>query len=370
MVDCEVVVVGAGVVGGSIAYELASRGVAVTLLDSRGAGRGSTQAAAGMLVPYIEGFENPFLTMASRSLGMYDDFIDRLSRDSGIGIGYRRTGSLQVGVSDESIAALRTVAAGARAAGVRCTFLDAQQTRDAEPALTPEAAGGLLIPEHGFVVPGDLCGALLAAAIKHGARVHAPERVCRIAVGHGRLEVQLERDSVSASTVVLAAGSWSGQIDIAGVPPLPVRPVRGQLLQLASDAPPLRYVTWGPSRGYLVPSGAGSILAGATMEEVGFDERATVAGVRHLLETACDLIPHLRQATFAGTRVGLRPATSDGLPIIGRSRKLPGLVYATGHFRNGVLLAPLTGRVVADLMLENREDEVLGSTSPQRFGEF
>jgi glycine oxidase len=372
MVDGEVVVVGAGVVGASIAYELAARGASVTLIDVRGSGQGSTQAAAGMLAPYVEGFGNPILTMAARSLGMYDDFVGRLSLDSGITIGYQRTGSLQVRVAGESLEELNAVAACAQAAGIKCEILDARQTLEAEPQLTPEVAGSLLIPDHGFVVPTDLSAALLAAAIKHGVRIRAPERVFRIENSrrnNGRLEVHVERDSISARAVVLAAGSWSGQIDIPGVPALPVRPVRGQLLHLTFDAPPLRRITWG-SRGYLVPAGPDALLAGATMEEAGFDERVTVAGVRGLLDAASGLVPHLSRAMFAGARVGLRPATPDGLPIIGRSQQLPGLIFATGHFRNGVLLAPLTAQVVADLVLDDRGDEMMGAASPQRFGEY
>ena len=153
------------------------------------------------------------------------------------------------------------------------------------------------------------------------------------------------------------------------VPPLPVKPVRGQLLQLAWDGPPLHRIVWGP-RCYLVPVSAGSILVGATVEDAGFDERTTVAGVRDLLDGACDLVPHLWQAAFAGARVGLRPATADEMPIIGRSAKMPGLVYATGHYRNGILLAPFTARAVADLVLDNREDPLLAATTPQRLGEY
>src|SRR5712692_9650238 len=138
MADCDVAVVGAGVVGGSIAYELARRGASVTLLDSRGAGLGATQAAAGMLVPYIEGFGRPLLALAARSLGMYDAFIERVARDSGIGVGYQRTGSLQVAMADESpdeVDGLTAQAACAKAAGIRCTLLDGKQVSDAEPQL-------------------------------------------------------------------------------------------------------------------------------------------------------------------------------------------------------------------------------------------
>ena len=369
MPECDVAVVGAGVIGAAITYELVARGASVTLLDCRGAGLGSTQAAAGMLVPYLEGFRRPLLPLATKSLEMYDAFVDRISRDAGISIGYRRTGSLQVVTGDQPFDELRDIAADARTAGLECELLDAHAAREAEPQLTPEVAGALFMKSHGFVGTATLSGALSAAAIKHGARVRVPARARRIESQGGCISVHLENDTpVTAHHVVVAAGSWSGQIDIDGVPPLPVRPIRGQLLQLA-NAPALNRIVWG-ARCYLVPVESGSTLVGATVEDAGFDERTTVAGVRDLLDSACDLVPRLWQATFVGARVGLRPATSDEMPIIGRSAKMPGLVYATGHYRNGVLLAPLTARAVADLVLDNRDDPLLTAVSPQRFGEY
>jgi glycine oxidase len=370
MPDCDVVVVGAGVIGEAITYELVARGAAVTLLDCRGAGLGATQAAAGMLVPYLEGFGRPLLPLAARSLEMYDMFVDRVSRDAGMGVGYRRTGSLQVVTADQSLDEMQHIAVDARNAAIDCELLDAQAARNAEPQLTPEISGALLIKSHGFVVTAELSGALAAAAIKRGARVRVPARVRRIEPGKGQVTVHLDNDApLSAHHVVVAAGSWSGQIDIDGIAPLPVRPIRGQLLQLASGGPALNRIVWGP-RCYLVPASAGSILVGATVEDAGFDERTTVAGVRDLLDAACDLVPHLWQATFVGARVGLRPATVDEMPIIGRSAKVPGLVYATGHYRNGVLLAPFTARAVADLVLDNRDDPLLTAVAPQRLGEY
>ena len=357
-------------IGAAITYELVTRGASVTLLDCRGAGLGSTQAAAGMLVPYLEGFGHPLLPLATKSLDMYDAFVDRVSRDAGIGIGYRRTGSLQVATADQPLDELQKRAADARACGIECELLDAHAARDAEPQLTPEVSGALLVKAHGFVVTSDLTGALTSGAIKHGARVRVPVRAQRIQREGDSIRISLENDApLTASRVVMAAGSWSGDIHIEDVAPLPVRPVRGQLLQLASDAPALNRIVWGP-RCYLVPVSRTSILVGATVEDAGFDERTTVAGVHDLLDSACDLVPHLWQAAFVGARVGLRPATADELPIIGRSVKMPGLVYATGHYRNGVLLAPLTARAVADIVLDNRDDPLLTAAAPQRFGEY
>jgi glycine oxidase len=366
---CDVAVIGAGVIGGAITYELAARGASVTLVDARGAGQGSTQAAAGMLVPYLEGFGRPLLPLAAKSLEMYDGFIQRVSRDSGMAVGYRRTGSLQVATADEPLEQLESIAAGAKAAGIDCEMLDANTAKQIEPQLTPEVSAALLVRTHGFVFPLDLTGALSAAAIKHGARVCVPARAERVSSHRDEIEVHVDHDRLRTHHVVIAAGSWSGQIVIDGVPPLPVKPIRGQLVQLAWDGPPLNRILWG-SRCYLVPAGPNTILVGATVEDAGFDERTTVAGVRDLLDAACDLVPHLWQAAFVRARVGLRPATADEMPIIGRSAKIPGLVYATGHYRNGVLMAPLTARAVADLVLDNREDPLLAGTSPQRFGEY
>ena len=228
-------------------------------------------------------------------------------------------------------------------------------------------SGALLITSHGFVVAADLSGALVAAAIRHGVRVLVPARARHIERQGDGISIHLENDaSVTANHVVLAAGSWSGDIGIAGIPSLPIRPIRGQLLQLATDGPPLRRIVWGP-RCYLVPASRGSVLVGATVEDAGFDERTTVAGVRDLLDSACDLVPQLWRAAFVGARVGLRPATTDGLPIIGRSAIMRTRV-CDGHYRNGVLLAPLTARAVADLVLDNRDDPLLMAAAPQRFG--
>jgi glycine oxidase len=369
MPDCDVAVIGAGVIGEAITYELAARGASVTLLDSRGAGLGATQASAGMLVPYVEGFDRSILPLAAKSLDMYDSFIERLTRDSGIGVTYQRTGSLQITTGDEPLDELRGIAAAARSAGIECELLDEHGVRQAEPQLTPDAVAGLLIPKHGFAGATDLSGALSAAAIKHGARVLVPARAQRVRARADAIEVQLQSGVVRATHVVIAAGSWSGQIAIEGIPPLPVKPIRGQLLQLAAVGVNLKRITWG-SRCYLVPAGGGAILVGATVEDAGFDERTTAAGVRDLLDAACDLVPQLWQAAFVGARVGLRPATTDDMPIIGLSSKISGLVYATGHYRNGVLLAPFTAKAVADLILDHHEDPLLARTSPQRFGEY
>jgi glycine oxidase len=367
----EVVVVGAGIIGCAVAHELARRGARVTVLEAREPGQGATQASAGVLAPYIEAHEgSPLLDLTVRSLDLYDAFVTRTVADAGAAVAYRRTGTIDVATSEAEVAALQARATMLSRRGVPALLLDAAGTRVEEPLVGEGAIGSLQIEAHGFVAAADLTRALVAAARRYGAQLIEPSRVRRISGRSGDMIVETDRGSLTSNAVVLAAGSWSGEIAVDGVSMrVPVRPVRGQLLLLGWTGTPLRRVTWS-SRCYLVPWDDGTLLVGATVEEAGFDERATVAGVRDLLEAVSDLIPHAWAAAFRGARVGLRPATTDGLPVIGASSVLPNLMYATGHYRNGVLLAPLTAKLVADAMLDNVADPVLRLVSPSRFGDL
>jgi glycine oxidase len=367
-VSRDILVVGAGVIGSAVAYELARRGAPVELVDARPAGEGATQASAGILAPYIEGREtSPLLALTVCSLDLYDTFISRVSTDSGP-IEYRRTGTLETAGDVVELSRLEKTAEVLAARGVAALFLDGPALRAQEPHLAEDVLGGLLIPSHGFVAAADLTRALVVAARRRGARIADACRVRRIGITKSHVLVETDRGAHRAHAVVIAAGCWSGAIDIDGLTSrVPVRPVRGQLLQLGWDGAALRRVTWG-GRCYLVPWEDGTVLVGATVEEAGFDERATVAGVRDLLDAACDLVPRSWTAAFRGVRVGLRPATPDGLPVIGASHVNPRVMYATGHYRNGVLLAPLTAQLVADAMLDNRIDPLLETVSPARFG--
>jgi glycine oxidase len=365
----DVVVVGAGIIGCSVAWELARRGAAVQIVDDRNPGMGATQASAGVLAPYVEAREgSALLPLAIRSFGLYDEFIERITADSGITVQFRRTGTLNVAIQEDDLSRLRATADLLTRRSVACELVDGDGARRAEPLVADDAIGGLLIPGQGFVVASELTRALATAARRHSAQLVEGGRVRRIARKNGDLIVETGRGTLTGNAVVLAAGSWVGQIEIAGAAARPpVRPVRGQLLHVGWNGPAVRRVTWG-ERCYLVPWDDGTLLIGATVEEAGFDERATVAGVRDLLEAACDLVPHTWTASFLGARVGLRPGTPDDLPIIGASTALPNLMYAAGHYRNGVLLAPLTAQLVADAMLENRIDPALAAVSPGRFG--
>ena len=361
-----VTVVGAGVVGCAIAYELAARGTAVRLIDPRGTGQGASRASAGMLAPRIEGHSEALLRLGLGSLDLYDSFITRVAADAQRRVEYRRSGTLQVARTDDESRQLEKEDRALVDAGVPHSYLDGSALKSLEPALAEDVCSGLLIPEHGYVGVATLVSALTEAAGRAGATLSAA-KVLGVSTAAGSVRVETSEGRLTSNVVVLAAGSWSGGIPMAAAPPAPVRPIRGQLLQLRFERPPLSRVVWGAD-GYLVPWEDGRLLVGATVEDVGFDESVTTEGVQRLLECAQALLPAARSAKCEGARAGLRPATPDELPIIGASSTMPGVYYATGHYRNGVLLAPLTAIMVADLILNGYEREGLALVRPERFG--
>jgi glycine oxidase len=301
---------------------------------------------------------------------MYDSFVQRVQEASGLIVQYTRGGTIEIALEAEHADNLRRSSEALQQEGVGAHWLEPDELRDVEPLAATVAIGGLLIDMHGFVGVPEFTDALASAAMRAGARFALDARVLSIdASADGRLVVHTENGPTIGDRVVLAAGSWTSQIRIAGAAALVnVKPVRGQLLHLAwPTEQPLRHVLWGTDC-YIVPWLNGRVLVGATVEDAGFDERATAAGVRDLLEAGCALVPHLWQASFEEVRVGLRPASPDDLPIIGESNVLPGLIYATGHYRNGVLLTPLTALLVKDAVLGNTSDPAFDVLKPSRLG--
>src|SRR5262245_48875177 len=238
----DIIVVGAGIVGCAIAHELASRGVSVEIVDERPVGMGATQASAGVLAPFIEAREgSPLLDLAVRSLDLYDDFVTQVAADSGVAIPYRRTGTIDFALDEHDLAELREKADVLARRRVPALLIDAAAARSEEPQIAPSTLGALQIEAHGFVGATDLTRALAAAARRKGAAIVESNRVRRIAQRGNEITVATDRGSLTAGAVVLAAGSWSGEIAIDGVAvPPPVRPVRGQLLSLAWRCVPLR----------------------------------------------------------------------------------------------------------------------------------
>jgi glycine oxidase len=362
-VSVPALIVGAGVIGTAVACELTRRGVLCALIDDRDPGGGATQASAGMLAPYVEAHESgPLLDLGIRSLALYDEWVARITRDAGLDVEYRRIGTLEVALDAHHAAELRATGTAERA--VTRTWLEPAAARSSYPALG-SIAGALFTPAHGYVAARQLTAAQAAVATRRGAIFHRA-RVKRIEGDGDGVRVLTSTGTLTASHVVLAAGAWGSDIEIAGSDAPRLRPVRGQLLHIGWHGLPIETIIWGPEC-YIVPRTDGSLLVGATVEEVGFDERATCAGVRDLLDAACDLLPGGWGATFVAVYVGLRPATPDDLPVLGPDGHMPGLVHASGHYRNGVLLAPVTAHLIADWIVERKRDPSFDVLNAGRF---
>ncbi len=347
-----VIVIGAGIIGAAIAEELAFRGARVTVLDMRSPGRGASQASAGLLAPYSEARAHPaLLDLCTESLDLYDEFVRNVRERSGLAVQYGRDGTVEVALTEDEATRLRDTHAWLQARHVESQWLEPGGLRELEPAVTSDAVGALLVAAQGFVGAGSLVRALVQSARLQGAEFESPVEAVRVEPLGDGIEVRSDARRLLADAVVVAAGPWSSRLRIAGHAALPVRPIRGQLVQLtwAGDGLPTRPI-WG-SRVYTVPWRPDTLLVGATVEDVGFDERSTVAGVHDLLGGVGELLPGSWQGAVAEVRVGLRPATGDGLPLLGPLPSDGRIHLATGHYRNGVLLAPLTARRAADQIM-------------------
>ncbi len=363
-----VLVLGAGIIGVTIAEALATRRAEVTVLDMRSPARGSSQAAAGMLTPYIEADGNsPLLALCTRSLGLYDEFVARLMEASRGGIEYARTGTLEIALDEDGEARLLGMKVWLDTTGVDSEWLDGDAVRVFEPSVTPAALGGLFTPDHGLVGAESLVQVLVQQAKLAGATFEFPVEVLSVEQRGDIVEAKTVDRTFTADAIVIATGSWSKRVRIANVAPLPVRPIRGQLLHLQwceGDQP--GRIVWGPHC-YAVPWSDGSLLVGATADDVGFDEGTTVAGVQSLTSGAIELLPHASGARIESIRVGLRPQLPDGLPAIGPFTNAPRIVAATGHYRSGILLAPLTAELVVSYLLDGHYDQAFATITPDRF---
>lgn len=356
-----IAIVGAGIIGCAVAFELARRHADVTVFDARDVAGGATHASAGILAPYTEAHVGgPLFDLAVRGLQAYDAFVERVRATSTLPFEYRRSGTLEIAEDDGRAGELRARLSAAWAGSAGLRWLDPDALRAQAPSVTASAVGALWCPVHAHVTVGTFVAAIADAARTLGARIHARAPVSRIEPGSSGVDLYVLGRRRTFDRVVLASGAWTPSIDPLGRTAGRIRPVRGQLVRLVSPAAAVHAVVWGRSC-YIVPWEDGTLLVGATSEDVGFEERATAEGVRGLLAAAQELIPALGSATFDGVRVGLRPASTDGMPLLGPGED-PRLVYASGHFRNGILLAPLTAQLIAAYILANARDPAFSTT--------
>ncbi|HJY25902.1 MAG TPA: glycine oxidase ThiO [Actinomycetes bacterium] len=369
----DLVVVGGGIIGLSLAWRCAQRGISVRVVDPA-PGAGASHAAAGMLAPVTELHygEEDLLRLNLQSARRYPAFVAELEDAAGTSVGYRTEGTLAVALDLDDRAVLTDLQAFQASLALDVEALTAREARRLEPMLEPGIRGALHVRSDHSVDNRRLMTALLAAAEGVGVQL-VKQRADKLMRGDdGVLGVRAAGTDHRATTVVIAAGSWSGSLAGLDGPLPPVRPVKGQILRLRT--PPaygtvLTRTVRGFVRGsgvYLVPRSDGEIVVGATVEERGFDDAVTAGAVYELLRDARELVPAVTELTVAEIGAGLRPGSPDNAPLIGPT-SVPGLVLATGHFRNGVLLAPVTADLVADLITTGSLPEAAAAFAPNRF---
>jgi glycine oxidase len=366
-----VIIIGAGVIGLGIGWRLAAR-ADVTIFDRGKAGAGASRAAAGMLAACCEGEpgEEGLIALGRESQTRWPAFAEELQRVSGIDVELRQEGTLVLALTADDRAEIMHRSAFQRSLDLPVEWLSAAETRAREPRLAGKISGALFSPQDHQVDNRKLTQALRVAAEAAGAKIHEHRPVRQIVVKGGRATgVTLEDGTIaSADSVVLAAGAWSRSID--GLAPdrrPPVRPIKGQILALRMDAaaPLVSHVLWAPGA-YLVPRRDGRLIIGATVEEKGFDDTITAGGMLTLLEAAWRAVPAIEELPIAEVWVGHRPGSRDDAPILGPG-PLDGLFYATGHHRNGILLAPVTADAMARLILDDVVEPAIGPFGLERF---
>ncbi len=347
----DAVFVGAGLIGLSCAWRAAQRGLSVIVLDRSWPGAGSSGVAAGMLAPVTEAAfgEEELLRSNLDSRARWPGFAAELEERAGMATHYRDSGALVVAADRDDAEELRRLHAFQRSLGLEAEWLGPRDCRRLEPGLAPRIGGGILAPQDGHVDPQAVVRALVAALRQAGGEILSGAEVAAVEYEDGRVTgVRTTGGSaVAAGAVVVTAGAWSPALAPVGEGP-PVRPVKGQILELRARGgmpDPFRRIVRTP-RCYLLARGDGRVVLGATVEEQGFDTSVTADGVYRLLEAAWEVLPDVGELELVEARAGLRPGTPDNAPLVGPG-ELDGLWWATGHYRNGVLLAPLTAERVA-----------------------
>jgi glycine oxidase len=366
----DVVIVGGGIIGGSIAFELTQRNLRVAVLDRQELMHEASWAAAGMLSPAPDcPAAIPLVPLGRASLALYPKFVDAVEDASGQRTGFRAGGAVEVICHGDAGRELSTLVALHHGLGLACEPLPLDEARKMEPALGREVRAAALLPDECSVEPRALTSAVLAAAASAGAALRPGAKVTSLVLEANKC-IGVKTSSgeiVHAAQVVLAAGCWSSQISEAA-PYAPTLPVRGQMAALRHSGTPIRHVLRS-ERGYLVPRGVESpqtVVVGSTIENVGYEKCVTSGGIEKILSAANELAPELAKAEIIETWCGLRPGSPDQLPILG-PMDVDGLVFATGHYRNGILLAPVTAKLIGEWIAERRTSLDWQAFSPLRF---
>src|SRR6267142_1968119 len=362
----DVAIAGGGVIGAAIALDLSRAGLRVGLFDRQQPGQEASWASAGILSPAPENSATvAMVPLAKASLSLYPEFIAQVEEISGKSTGFRAKGTLEALFSQDTKAELSTIIALHHGLGLKAEPLRAEDARELEPALSEEVEAAVLRPEEGSIDNRALTAAILYVAERSGTEIFSGDGAKAIwREGNRCAGLVLQNERVEAKWTVIAAGCFSAMIE--GIAPYaPVRPAKGQMAALRADDLKMERVLWS-EKIYLVPRNDGRILAGATIEYAGFDKRTTAGGIERILSAAIDLAPDLANARIEETWAGLRPDSPNHLPILGPT-DIDGLLMATGHFRSGILLTPVTARLVREWITQQRVSEDWDRVSPLRF---
>jgi len=362
----DAVVAGGGLIGASIAFELAAEGLSVAVFDAQHPGREASWASAGMISPAPESSEMAsLLPISTASVRLYPEFIQRVEELSSRTVGYRKDGALDLLLNGTGQAEMDEILALHHGAGLRAEALSGPEAREIEPALTGELRAAIHRPDEASLDNRLLTEATLEAARRKGAEIFPGNGAKALWTDGTRCKgLQLQNGRVEARWTVIAAGCFSARIE-GVVAYAPVIPAKGQMMALRCNSVNLKKDLWSGHM-YLVPRHDGRIIAGSTVEYEGFDRNVTVAGMRKILSGAISLVPALESARIEETWAGLRPDTPDHLPILGPT-DLDGLLIATGHFRSGILLTPVTARLIREWVTTQKVTEDWAPFSPMRF---
>jgi len=368
----DVVVIGGGVIGLAVARTLALRGIHDVLLLERGSlGAEASSAAAGMLAPQAEANRpHEFFYLTCQSRDMYPAFASALFEETGIDIELDPTGTLYLAFTEHDAEELETRYDWQTKAGLAVERLSGEIARKLEPSICEDVRGALRFPLDTQVENRRLISALAVSNERLGVRMETSTDVVSMKIERSRVAgVETSRGFVATDRVVIAGGAWSsllGAADIA-LPNLRIKPVRGQMLCFEANPQIARHVIYSP-RGYIVPRRDGRLLAGSTTEHAGFEKRITAAGVQAILSAALEISPRIASLPMTDSWAGLRPRAADTLPVLGPCAEIAGMFYATGHYRNGILLAPVTAELIAGAIVDEVFPPALNIFSPDRFG--
>ena len=360
-------IIGGGVIGCSIAWRLAQAGLRVALVERGEPGREASWAAGGMLAPLAEAdHADAFLELALASRALYADFAEELRAASGIDIEYRTEGTLYLALTDADEEELERRWQWQRAAKLNVKKLLPSCTRKLEPALNEALRWALKFPDDHQVNPRQLALALARAAQNAGVTFfNHTEAKQLLTAGKRAYGAATAHSEIHATTTIITAGAWTAQL----APTVPTEPIRGQMVALAMTAAPIQHVVYS-CRGYVIPRAAGFVVAGSTTERAGFDKSVTTAGIASIIERAAEIAPLLAQQPLLETWAGLRPKdVRDSWPALGQDQNYDGLLYATGHYRNGILLTPITAQAISELVLRGASSINLLAFNPARFTE-